>query len=71
MMTKRKGEIGYLCLIPLEGWKGVKGEPFTRMEKNAPDTLHDPFDTIFEETKHSQNLSHVIPTNLVKGFGHV
>jgi len=39
IITKRKGDKGSPCQIPLKGWKGYEGEPFTRMEKKAPDTI--------------------------------
>jgi hypothetical protein len=35
MSTKRKGERGSPCLIPLVDWKGWEGIPLTRMEKKA------------------------------------
>jgi hypothetical protein len=35
MMTKRKGESGSPCLMPLEGAKVLEGTPFTKMEKKV------------------------------------
>jgi hypothetical protein len=34
-MTKRKGERGSPCLIPLEGEKGCEGVSLTRIEKKV------------------------------------
>jgi len=34
-IMKRKGERGSPCLIPLEGEKGFKGTPLTRIEKKV------------------------------------
>jgi len=38
MSTKRKGERGSPCRMPLEGWKGREGMPFTKMEKKVEET---------------------------------
>ena len=38
IMMKRKGDRGSPCLIPLDGLKGCKGPPFSRIEKKALET---------------------------------
>jgi hypothetical protein len=35
MSTKRKGDNGSPCLIPLEGKKGREGTPLTRIRKKV------------------------------------
>jgi len=38
IMMKRKGDMGSPCLIPLDGLKGCRGPPFSRIEKKEPET---------------------------------
>jgi hypothetical protein len=67
MSTKRKGDNGSPCRMPLEGEKGREGTPSTRIEKKDEEVR---FKIQFTQSwsKPKEFKIEVLPTSFIKRF---